>query len=88
MQKNKTGLIEDNVKVIQKIFELRKQGLGAKRIINEIGPVELPRYRYDENGELITTTSNKPLCESAVNRYLRDEAVLGIETVKRSMTLL
>ncbi|HCG5282853.1 TPA: recombinase family protein [Vibrio parahaemolyticus] len=76
-------LIDDNVKVIQKIFELRKLGLGAKRIINEIGPVELPRYRYDENGDLITTTSNKPLCESAVNRYLRDEAVLGYRDGKK-----
>ncbi|MCE3220937.1 recombinase family protein [Vibrio diabolicus] len=67
-----------NVEVIKKIFALKHKGLGAKRIINEIGSLVLVREKYDEKGELIISSENRPLSESSINRYLRSESVIGL----------
>lgn len=77
--KDRTGfqVVEENANVIRRIFELRKNGFGAKRIINELGPLKLARYKYNEEGELVASSYNRPLSESSVNRYLRDQTVIG-----------
>lgn len=70
-------VVEENANVIRRIFELRKNGFGAKRIINELGPLKLARYTYNEEGELVASSYNRPLSESSVNLYLRDQTVIG-----------
>ncbi|MFW8632065.1 recombinase zinc beta ribbon domain-containing protein [Vibrio natriegens] len=70
--------VPGNVEVIKKIFALKHKGLGAKRIINEIGSLVLVREKYDEKGELIISSENRPLSESSINMYLRSESVIGL----------
>ena len=71
-------IVEENAEVIKQIFNLKHKGLGAKRIINEIGSVVLPRSKYDEKGIVINSSNNRPLSESTINRFLRSESVIGL----------
>lgn len=69
--------VDENVKIIKEIYRLRMEGLGPMRIVSSLGSVELNRYTYNENDELIVSSKNKPLCESSVRLFLSDESVFG-----------
>ncbi|MDW1835738.1 recombinase family protein [Vibrio sp. Vb0718] len=71
-------VVSQNAEIIRKIFELKHRGLGAKRIINEIGSVVLVREKYDEHGIVVASSENRPLSESSINIYLRSESVIGL----------
>ncbi len=71
-------IIEENAEIIRNIFDLKLNfNYGAQKIIKKIGDLEIYRYSFDENGNLIKTTKNSPLNESSINAYLRNQNVIG-----------
>lgn len=71
-------IIEENAEIIRKIFDLRLNfNYGPQKIIKSLGDVDIYRYSFDENGNLIKTTKNSPLSESSINAYIRNTNVIG-----------
>ncbi|EKN4664872.1 recombinase family protein [Vibrio parahaemolyticus] len=71
-------IIEENAEIIRKIFDLKLNfNYGPQKIIKSLGDLDIYRYSFDENGNLIKTTKNSPLSESSINAYIRNTNVIG-----------
>ncbi|ANQ29266.1 resolvase [Vibrio natriegens] len=71
-------IIEENAEIIRKIFDLKLNfNYGPQKIIKSLGDLDIYRYSFDENGNLIKTTKNSPLNESSINAYIRNTNVIG-----------
>ncbi|ELA9321879.1 recombinase family protein [Vibrio parahaemolyticus] len=71
-------IIEENAEIIRKIFYLKLNfNYGPQKIIKSLGDLDIYRYSFDENGNLIKTTKNSPLSESSINAYIRNTNVIG-----------
>ncbi|MCR9959143.1 recombinase family protein, partial [Vibrio alginolyticus] len=54
-------IIEENAEIIRKIFDLKLNfNYGPQKIIKSLGDLDIYRYSFDENGNLIKTTKNSP----------------------------
>ncbi|TOF54432.1 hypothetical protein CGJ19_24320, partial [Vibrio parahaemolyticus] len=50
-------IIEENAEIIRKIFDLKLNfNYGPQKIIKSLGDLDIYRYSFDENGNLIKTT--------------------------------
>ncbi|EPM7856255.1 recombinase family protein [Vibrio alginolyticus] len=71
-------IIEENAEIIRKIFDLKLNfNYGPQKIIKSLGDLDIYRYSFDENGNLVKTTKNSPLSESSINAYIRNTNVIG-----------
>ncbi|MDW1627213.1 recombinase family protein [Vibrio sp. Y176] len=71
-------IIEENAEIIRKIFDLKLNfNYGPQKIIKSLGDLDIYRYSFDENGNLIKTKKNSPLSESSINAYIRNTNVIG-----------
>ncbi|ELY2117495.1 recombinase family protein [Vibrio parahaemolyticus] len=71
-------IIEENAEIIRKIFDLKLNfNYGPQKIIKSLGDLDIYRYSFDENRNLIKTTKNSPLSESSINAYIRNTNVIG-----------
>ncbi|MFH4719978.1 recombinase family protein [Vibrio alginolyticus] len=71
-------IIEENAEIIRKMFDLKLNfNYGPQKIIKSLGDLDIYRYSFDENGNLIKTTKNSPLSESSINAYIRNTNVIG-----------
>jgi DNA invertase Pin-like site-specific DNA recombinase len=71
-------IIEENAEIVRKIFDLKlKFNYGPQKIIKSLGELEIYRYKFDDNGNLVKTTKNSPLSESSINAYIRNPNVIG-----------
>ncbi|HDY7522228.1 TPA: recombinase family protein [Vibrio vulnificus] len=72
-------VIEENADLVRKIFNLKlNYNYGPQRIIKHIGDVNIYRYKFDDEGNLIKTTQNSSLSESTVNALIRNPNVIGM----------
>lgn len=71
-------VIEENAEIVRKVFDLRlEKGMGAMKIVDELKDTVIYRYVYNDDGELVKSVANKPICESSVRHILRNPNVIG-----------